>query len=388
VDPADVVLRFLESLGRRSEAEFYLALFRAEPKERFAAISVDANVARHATEAVTLDLRFLAALGLVPVVVLGLLDGKEAAEHGARIKRRLDRAGVPSAILSSEGAALHAEALAAARAGTIPIVPFGPAEGPLSAMQIEERVGRLGALVSSLKTRKLIFLHRPGGLRRGGALVPIVNLTTDYDALQASRELSRKERTLLVQSRRLVFEAVQHKLLVTISSPLDLLRELFTVKGAGTLLRRGAVIERRGGFDEIDRERLRALLLSSFGRPPGEGFFERPASDIYLEEAYRGAAVLRATALGPYLTKFAVEREAQGEGMGQDLWRRMIADHPTVFWRARPSNPIVAWYDKQCDGLARFPEWHVYWKNLPAPHIPEAIAYTLAQPIDIPPEVE
>src|SRR5438094_6153328 len=107
MDPADVVLRFLESLGRRSEAEFYLALFRAEPKERFAAISVDANVARHATEAVTLDLRFLAALGLVPVVVLGLLDGKEAAEHGARIKRRLDRAGVPSAILSSEGAALE-----------------------------------------------------------------------------------------------------------------------------------------------------------------------------------------------------------------------------------------------------------------------------------------
>ncbi len=387
MDPADVVLRFLESVGSRREADFYLALFRAEPKERFAAIAVDANVARHATEAVTLDLRFLAALGLVPLVVLGLLDGKEAGEHGARIKRRLERAGVPSAILTSEGAALHAEALQVARSGTLPIVPFGPAEGPLTAAQIDERFGRLAALVGELRTRKLIFLHRPGGLRRSGALVPLVNLTTDYDALSASRELSRKERMLMAQSRRLVFEA-PHKLLVTISSPLDLLRELFTVKGAGTLLRRGAVIERREGFAAVDKERLRTLLESSFGRPPDDAFFARPASDIYVADEYRGAAVLRSTPLGPYLTKFAVEREAQGEGVGSDLWVRLIGENPTVIWRARPSNPIDAWYLKQCDGLARFAEWHVYWKNLPSEKIPEAIAYSLAQPIDIPPSVE
>jgi acetylglutamate synthase len=388
MDPADVVLRFLESLGRRSEAEFYLALFRAEPKEQFAAISVDANVARHATEAVTLDLRFLHALGLVPTVVLGLIDSAEAHEHGARIKRRLERAGVPSATLSGDGAALHEQALQSARAGTIPIIPMGLPSGPLTAAQIDERFARLGALLAALRTRKLIFLHRPGGLRQKAVLVPIVNLTTDYDALAASRELSRKERMLLSQTRRLVLDGVPHKLLVTISSPLDLLRELFTVKGAGTLLRRGAVIERRGGFDEVDRERLRTLLVSSFGRPPDDGFFARPASDIYLEEGYRGAAVLRRAPIGPYLTKFAVDREAQGEGMGHDLWQRMLADHPSVFWRARPSNPIVAWYIKQCDGMARFADWHLFWKALPTERISEAVQYALAQPIDIPPEVE
>src|SRR5262249_9420371 len=156
--------------------------------------------------------------------------------------------------------------------------------GPLSAAQIDERFMRLGALVSALRTRKLIFLHRPGGLRQKGALVRLVNLTTEYEALAGSRELSRKERALIAQSRRLVLDLVPHKLLVSIASPLDLLRELFTVKGAGTLLRRGAVIVERGGFEEIDRERLRALLESSFGRPPDEGFFARPASRIYLEE--------------------------------------------------------------------------------------------------------
>jgi acetylglutamate kinase len=391
VETADAVLRFLESLGRRAEADFYLGLFRAEPKERFAAISVDANVARHATEAVTLDLRFLASLGLFPVVVLGLMDSAEAMEHAERLRRRLDRGGTPAVILSGEGEALAEAATKATRAETIPIVPMVPANGqvgPMNAAQIDERFVRLGALLSALQTRKLIFLHRPGGLRQGGKLVPMVNLTIDYDAVAASRDLSRKERVILAQSRRLVLERVPHKLLVTVSSPLDLLRELFTIKGAGTLLRRGAVIRHHDGLGEIDRERMRALLTSAFGRPPDEGFFERPAADVYVEEDYRGAVVLRATPLGTYLTKFAVGNEAQGEGVGSDLWRCLVEAHPTFFWRARPSNPIDPWYVKQCDGLARRGDWNVFWRRLPVELIPSAIAYAIAQPIDIPPAVE
>jgi acetylglutamate kinase len=391
VEPAETVLRFLESLGRREEANFYLGLFRAEPKERFAAISVDANVARHASEAVTLDLRFLASLGLFPVVVLGLMDSAEAIEHAERLRRRLERGGTPATILSGEGAALAEAATRATRAETIPIVAMVPPNGvtgPLNGAQIDERFVRLGSLLAALRTRKLIFLHRPGGLRQSGQLVPLVNLTTDYEALSAGRELSRKERLLLAQSRRLVFEHVSHKLLVTISSPLDLLRELFTIKGAGTLLRKGTVIIRQAGMQGLDRDRLRTLLNSAFGRQPDEAFFERPASEVYIEEDYRGAAVLRATALGAYLTKFAVGNEAQGEGVGSDLWRHLVEAHPTFFWRARPSNPVDAWYVKQCDGMARRDDWNIFWRRLPVELIPSAIAYAIAQPIDIPPSIE
>jgi acetylglutamate kinase len=258
----------------------------------------------------------------------------------------------------------------------IPVLPF-TGEG--------DRFAQLGAVVTELQTRKLIFVSRAGGLKQAGALVPIVNLTTEYDALAASRELSRKQRLVVEQARRLVFELVAHKLTISVTAPLDLLRELFTVKGAGTMLRRGAVIERRGGLTELDRARLTALIASSFGRPPVDAFFERPVSRVYLEEAYRGAAVMIDTPLGAYLTKFAVEREAQGEGMGRDLWASMIADYPTVFWRARAENPIGAWYAKQCDGMMRFADWHVFWRGLPPERIPHTIAYALAAPVDIPP---
>jgi acetylglutamate kinase len=381
MDPVEVVQRFLESVGRRSEADFYLNLFRAEPKEQFAVISVDANVARHATEAVVLHLRFLAGLGLFPVVVLGLFEPTDALEHAARIRRRLERAGVPATLLPGGDPGLDALASQTIKTGTLPIIAYGTNEGATP----EDRFNRLGGLLSTLQTRKLLFLHRPGGLKQGGVLVPIVNLNTEYTTMLASKELSRKERALLIQSRRLIFDLVPHKLVIAITSPLNLLRELFTVKGAGTLLRRGGVIERRNALEGVDRDRLRALLTSSFGRAPYETFFDRAFDRVYLEKDYRGAAIMEATPIGSYLTKFAVGREAQGEGLGRDLWDAFIADCPVVFWRARSSNPILDWYTKLSDGLFRTPEWTVFWKGLEPDRIPDAIRFALAQPVDMPP---
>jgi hypothetical protein len=383
MEPADIVLRFLESVGRRSEAEFYISLFRAEPKEQFAAIGVDANVARHAAEAVVLHLRFLAALGLAPVVVLGHFEPTDAQEHAARIHRRLLRAGVSAGLVAAAEGDLVERCRRLMRAGTLPIVTFGATEGAT----VEERFGRLADLLSGLQTRKFLFLHRPGGLRRDGTLIPIVNLSTELVQLERSRELSRKERAMLAQSRRLVFDLVGHKLTVAITSPLNLLRELFTVKGAGTLLRRGTVIERHGSYDDVDVPRLRQLLSDSFGRVPYESFFDKPILNLYLEQSYQGAAVLQKTPIGAYLTKFAVGREAQGEGLGRDLWDAFAADHPAVFWRARSVNPINEWYTKLADGMCRCDAWTVFWRGMPFTHAPMAIAHALSQPPDLPPAV-
>jgi GNAT superfamily N-acetyltransferase len=379
LDPAGVVLRFLESVGSRREADFYLALFRAGEPQRFAAISVDANVARHAGEAVTLDLRFLAALGLYPLVVLGVFESTEAMEHAVRLARRLEKAGVKALLLSSDEPDLTERAANAIGAQTVPVVAF-----PVGT---EGRFEKLGQMVAALKTRKLIFLHRPGGLRQGGELLTMVNLTTDVAALAQSKELSRKERSLVDESRRLV-ELAPHKLSIAVTSPLNLFRELFTIKGAGTLLRRGALIERRP-FAEVDHDKLRALLTRSFGRPPVEALFARPIASAYVvagdDNGYRGAALLVETELGcAYLSKFAVDAEAQGEGVGRDLWQALIADHPRLFWRARAKNPIDQWYVKLCDGLMRFPEWHVYWKGLQPAEVAPAVEWALAQPIDLP----
>ena len=92
METAEAVLRFLAGVGKGSEAEFYLRLFRSRARESFATLVVDAETMRENLDGVALDLRLLHTLSLTPVVVLGLhvwgaiQDGRE--EKAMRWRRR------------------------------------------------------------------------------------------------------------------------------------------------------------------------------------------------------------------------------------------------------------------------------------------------------------
>jgi len=62
----------------------------------------------------------------------------------------------------------------------------------------------------------------------------------------------------------------------------------------------------------------------------------------------------------PYLDKIVVTPEARGEGLGAALWRSLRAHCPTMYWRARVSNPIASWYFQQAETSHRRGEWIVY----------------------------
>jgi bifunctional N-acetylglutamate synthase/kinase len=377
LEPPEVVLRFLESVGRRSDAEFYLNLFRADAKERFACICVDAPVVTDALDAVVLDLRFLATLGLSPLVVLGALEPNDSGAHAERICQGLLDYGVTSRVLTA-GPDLNRDVSVCMRDGTLPILPM------TNMPDLQARLDALEAVVTGLQSRKLIFLQRRGGIRRDGQRVGLVNLNQDLQTLLQSPEMAQnpKQRTILQFAYHLVCERLPHKLTVAITSPLELLRELFTVKGAGTLLRRGGRIDRHDALEGIDAERFKHLLESAFGKLVLDNFFGKQLSHVYLDEDYRAAAVVVDTPLGAYLSKFAVEREAQGEGLGGDLWEQVTAAHPTLFWRARRANPIDPWYVKQCDGMWRLSDWTVYWKGFAAEQLAGAVRFALDQPVD------
>ena len=170
---------------------------------------------------------------------------------------------------------------------------------------------------------------------------------------------------------------------VAVVNPLALLRELFTIRGAGTLIRRGSVIDVLSDPNAIDGPRLSSLIESAFGRKLRAGALDRPWERVYLEPGYRAAVLLTRTPAGVYLSKFVVERQAQGEGIGGDLWTALVRDYPSFFWRARPDNPIAPWYTRLCDGLVRTPNWHVYWRGLGPNEIAPAVAYASAQTIDL-----
>jgi acetylglutamate kinase len=311
----------------------------------------------------------LHTLSLTPVVVLGFYADGDAQLAAAQLQARLQTMGTPSVTIPEAGRG--PAIISAAASGTIPVVCLDTGD-----------LAGLAEMLTELKTHKLIFLRSDGGFSLDGQAVSVINLSDEFGALFARPEWSEAQRELLAHSRRLVLELVPHELLVTLTAPMSLLHELFTVKGAGTLLRRGAQVVRHEGLEGVDVERLRGLLESSFGKPPRDAALSRPCAVSYVESRYRGAALVMSTRLGSYLSKFAVTREAQGEGIGRDLWQALIAEHPVLFWRARSQNAIRGWYEKQCDGLVRLGEWTVFFKGLAPEKIPEAIGFALAQPLD------
>jgi acetylglutamate kinase len=208
-----------------------------------------------------------------------------------------------------------------------------------------------------------------------------LNLKTDSELLEA-RWLKKEDRALLDAAKSVLEESSAARLVVSVTSPLDLLRELFTVRGAGTLIKRGTTIQRIDGYTNLDATRLGELLSTSFMHPLREDFFQKPPLAVYVEEDYRAAAVLFDGDVAPYLSKFAVEPLAQGEGMGRDLWQAVLRDFPRMFWRTRADNPIAGWYAAIADGLFRSAEWHVFWRDIEPERLPALIEYALGLPDD------
>lgn len=354
--PSEIVHRFLASLGRPEAVAQYLRIFQETSKERFAHVFVNESVMENSRSALVADLHFLRELDLTPVLCL---------------PGETQRNGLLSAL--PEDFPIRncevADASNVAANGEIPALVAGGAE-------------QRGAVARALAARKIIYLVDQSGLQpQGEAVRSLVNLRTDFEELAAPGVLRDEQRKLFHEIRDL-FEASEDTFTVSVTSAQDLVRELFTVKGAGSLLRRGTAVQEVSVYDDLDKARFAELLRSAFDKPPAESLYSRPVLRIFLADDYRGAAVVEKQDIAPYLSKFAVDLRAQGEGIGGDLWRALCSGYERFFWRSRPSNPIANWYASQCDGMVRGPEWTVYWRGLAPSEIEQAVAQAISAPVD------
>lgn len=397
--PSDILLTLVESVGRREDAEFYLRLFRQLPKHSFAIVAPDAPALEESEGRVALDLRFLAHLGLFAPVVLGLFQPGDAEAQADLLSRELGGMRLKSRRYVAHAPRLIERLRVDLDENRIPIVVFSDRMPSLFS-----RFSQVGEWARQLEVRKLVLVRGRGGIgphvsgnvelaadhqlpttERG---ISLINLRRDYDALITSTALDQSERELLGGIR----EAMQHdeprgearplsstdRLVTSVAAPINLLHELFTVKGAGTLIKHGSRIDSHASYATVDRERLGALLTDTFGRTLKPSFFDREPLGVYIEQSYRGAAIVGAGSGASFLTKFVVDRLAQGLGIGRDLWEAVTRDHERLYWRARPQNPITHWYQSQCHGMVRTEHWNVYWRGVSHAAIPQLIEEALA----------
>lgn len=407
------IVRLLSAMGSAKEIQQYLKRFSQLDAKRFAVVKVGGAVLRDDLNDLTSSLTFLQQVGLTPIVLHGAgpqLD-EELAAAGIE-KQTVDglrvtspkALGIVRRVFQQQNLKL-VEALQSmdTRATAVPIGVFmasyidrerlgmvgkvtrinlEPIEVSLRAGSIpviaslgETDDGQIlninadfaaNELVCVLKPYKIIFLTGTGGLLDGeGRLIDSINLSTEYEHLMAQPWLTGGMRLKIEQIADLL-EKLPLTSSVSITRPAELAKELFTHKGSGTLVRRGEKVLRFTAWEGVDRDRLRVLIESSFGRALVPDYFERTVPwRVYVSENYRAAMILTMEEGGlPYLDKFAVLDEAQGEGLGRAVWQVMREETPRLFWRSRHNNQVNIFYYAESDGCFKQEKWKVFWYGL------------------------
>lgn len=411
-DLRTTIVRLLSNMASAKEIQQYLKRFSQLDAARFAVVKVGGAVLRDELDSLVSSLAFLQQVGLTPIVVHGAGPQLDAEMQAAGIeKKSIDNLRYTDAsvlavvrrVLRKENLrlveALQAEGVratsiqsgvfeaayldrgkydlvgkvtrvdtdgihAAIKVGSIPVIASlgETADGQIVNVNADWAANEL---IKTLQPYKIVFLTGTGGLLDGdGKVIDSINLSSEYDELLAQPWLHSGMRIKIEQIHDLLM-ALPPSSSVSITKPDELAKELFTHKGSGTLVRRGERVLRAERWDQLDLPRLRELIESAFGRRLVPDYFERtPLLRAYVSEHYRTAVILVEVDGLPYLDKFAVLDDAQGEGLGRAVWQVMREETPRLFWRSRHHNAVNQLYYAESDGCYKQEKWKVFWYGL------------------------
>lgn len=344
---------FLDSIGRRDEYEFYLDKFQAAHEGCFALLCPDPDSIKAGSEVLAFDLHFLLRLQLIPAI---LLCGPKAQAMADVLAQET----VFTFFMLDENWDAEQALDVICRARTDEKVPV--------LMTEISQADALSTLLPTVSSR-VHFIRAAGGLRSA-------------EGEELSYAYTHRENPVLLDSSgdelvKLAGILLDHVtgLHVSVTSPINLLQEIFTVKGSGTVLRKGSVVHHYSGMNGVDRSLLVALLEKSFGKNLVNDAFMESVCDAYIVQDYRGAVLMEQLDVGCYLSKYAVGKEARGEGVAVELWNTVCQNHGAFFWRSNANNPFNSWYEKQADGCHRGAGWHIFWRGVAAEKISAIIAY-------------
>ena len=401
-----VVNQVLSQLGTSREARYYLNQYSSDGELQFAVIKVGGAVLEEQLEPLAAALAFLRNLGLMPIILHGAGPQLDVALQQASIqteKRRGLRVTTPDVmevarpviyranrrlVSALEDQGVRAQGiqhgvfvcdyldrdelglvgdirqvdLEAVRdvvhRGMLPVVACLGESATGQVMNINADVAAR-ELIWEVKPHKIIFLTGTGGLLdESGRIISAISLRSDFEYLMEQAWVHSGMQLKLEQISQLLL-GLPESASVSITSVDNLARELFTHRGAGTLIRKGEQIIEHEELTAEFRQKASALLEQSFNRELCEGYFDRLDLECVLcSESYGAMAIVLKGVDGvPYLDKFAVTPEAQGAGLGAAVWQALVHRCPSLYWRSRTRNPITPWYFDQADASFTEDSW-------------------------------
>lgn len=400
-----VVNQVLSQLGTSREARYYLKQY-SEDDLQFAVIKIGGAVLEEQIKPLAAALAFLANLGLMPIILHGAGPQLDVALEEASIptvKRKGLRVTTPDVMevarpviyranrrlvsaLEDEGVRatgiqhgvfvcdyldkeefglvgdikrIDLEAVRdAVQRGVMPVVACLGESPTGQVMNINADIAAR-ELIWEVKPHKIIFLTGTGGLLdENGRIISAISLRTDYDWLIAQDWVHSGMQLKLEQIGQLL-SGLPESASVSITSVGSLAKELFTHRGAGTLIRTGEEIVEFNEFSPDLQKKTTRLLEQGFGRTLRDDYYdELPIECVLASESFGAMAIVLKGVDGvPYLDKFAVTPEAQGAGLGAAVWQALVHRCPELYWRSRTRNPVTPWYFDQADTSFTSDHW-------------------------------
>jgi len=405
----DMILNLLHNLGSRREVSRYIDEFGGERDAPPVVIKVGGAILQERLVELACAIACLGHVGVRPVIVHGagpqissalqqagvepeFIEGNrvtseetlrvvrgEFARVSATLASEIQRQGIPARSISegvftarrTSNAALGlvgevsetdpAPVRQARADGVVPVVSPLAIDGDGDGLNVNADVAAR-ELAVAMGAQKVVFLTATGGLLdERERLIPAITLADDFERLLSEDWVHSGMRLKLREINELL-DRLPMTSSAAITSPEHLASELFTYRGAGTLVRRGFEIVEHETLETVDVDRLASLVSESFGRRLRSDYFdERDVVRVFVAGDYTAAAILTGGGPAAYLDKFAVTSEARGQGLAGSLWRRIVAAEPELFWRSRAGNEINPWYTSRADGMQRAGEWVVFW---------------------------
>ena len=212
-----------------------------------------------------------------------------------------------------------------------------------------------------MKPLKVVYLSEKGGLFDGeGEKISQINLDAEFDHLM-SQPWCKFGTRLKIREIKELLDTLPRSSSVAIIHPSDLVKELFTDSGAGTLIRRGDRIQRVTSLSDFeDLEKIKAAIMSAESDPDSEAVVDRfmellksKPFTAYFDDGLQCVAVVLPPEKGSSvasLTKLAITQSGWLSNVAENVFAAIRKDHPALVWVAGEDDENRTWFFEKADG--------------------------------------
>lgn len=418
----DVVVQTVKNIGSHREGQQYLKYFTSVSSDSFAIIKAGGAILTDHLEDFCQSLLVLHQLGLYPVVVHGggpqlnklleeagvepqfeegirVTDSKTLAvasklfyQESLRLSEALNSVGVSNMPITHSLTADYldrerwgyvgditnvnvAPIEKAIKAGYIPIVPSlaMSEEGQLLNVNADVTAANLAR---AMKPLKIIYLSEKGGLYRGegGEMISEIFLDQEYDEIMAQPWCQRGTGLKIRESKKLL-DTLPRTSSIAIIHPDDLQTELFTISGAGTLIRRGEKVEVASSLSEIkDMNKFKdALARGQLGDESArktidnyvEQLKERPFKAYFDDAMSCLAIVLQPTEKRPFSSWVTLSITKSGwlTNSAENVFQAIEKENSDLVWTVSKDDDNLSWFFERCDGSFCIDDVVMFWRG-------------------------